>query len=107
MEAVAELVRERERAVPRAAEVREDERVGIGDLHRAVRAGDLAGARRRIDPTLVEEPLDDLPCLGRERGEGLDGQRARLVPVHRGDVFHDGREPVVVGKRRQPEEPSP
>ena len=60
VEAVAELVREREDRAAVARVVHQDVGVDAGDGRRAERAGALVGPHGAVDPVVVEEARDDL-----------------------------------------------
>ena len=81
VQAVAELVGEREYRAPVAREVHEDVRVHARHVRRAERARALVLAHRRVDPALAEEALDDVsrrrPRSRRTRRERSAAPRPR------------------------------
>ena len=105
VQAVAELVREREHAAPLAGVVHQHVRVHVRDRRGAEGAEHLARPHRRVDPVALEEAADDLAGLRREAVERVQHELARVVPRDRAADLLERREAVVVAQLRQAEQP--
>ena len=96
MDAVAELVREREHVAALVRVVEHHVRVRRRDRVRAERAAALVGAHRRVDPRLVEEAPREVAELVGERAVGLEDHRLGARPLDALVLGGHGRHPVVV-----------
>ncbi len=105
VQAVPELVRERQHIAPPRRPVEEHVRVVGRNRVRAERAGSLARAHRRVDPRLVEEPLHDVGELRRERRVRVEHEVARVPPAEHVLGLGDRRHAVVVGQPVDTEQP--
>ena len=106
VEPVAELVRQREHRAAVTRVVHEDVRVHSRNVRRTEGAGPLAVARRRVDPALAEEALDDVARLGREVRERIQHELGGVGPAHMRGVVRERRHAVVEREPVEPEEAS-
>ena len=98
VQAVAELVGQRQHVAVAAGPVEQQVRVvrrhGVG----AERSGALGRPDRGVDPAAVVEALHDPGELGREAGVGVVDQGGGLGPADLGFVLGHRRHAVVVGQ---------
>ena len=98
VDAVAELVREREHVTAARGVVEQHVRRRRGHGGRAECAPALGRAHRGVDAPLAEEALGKLAELGREGGVALEHDPLGAREGERGHVLGDGRHAVVVGE---------
>ncbi len=105
VDAVAELVRQREHVAPACRPVQQDVRVVRRHRVRAEGAGTLPRPHRGIDPCVVEEALHDVGDLRREGRVRVEHEVTRVGPAERVLGLRDRCRAVVVGQAIEPEQP--
>ena len=105
MQAVPELVRERQDRSAVARVVHQHVRVHARNRRGAKRAGSLVRAHGPVDPVVVEEARDDRAGLVRELAVRIDDDPPRVVPRDLPRVRRDRRRTVVVLEPVDPEQP--